>query len=82
MSAVVQSLGRIVLVAFVLVVLLALATTARYASTRASRRPPAGSASTLKPVKGDVRRDKDGTLQYFDGRQWSDTPPPPTDDAF
>jgi hypothetical protein len=74
-----QSLGRIVLVAFLLVTLLALLTTARHASTRRARRPP---ASAVKPVKGDVRRTEDGTLLYYDGREWTSTPPRPNDDAF
>ena len=82
--AVAQSLGRIVLIAFVLVALLALLTTVRFASTRGRRRAPSpeSAARILKPLKGDVRRTEDGTLQYFDGRQWSSTPPPPRDDAF
>jgi len=74
-----QSLGRIVLVAFVLVTLLALLTTARYASTRRARRP---SASAVKPMKGDVQRTEDGKLLYYDGRQWTSTPPRPNDDAL
>jgi hypothetical protein len=74
-----QSLGRIVLVAFVLVTLLALLTTARYASTRRVRRP---SPSAVKPTKGDVRRTEDGRLLYYNGREWTETPPRPNDDAF
>jgi hypothetical protein len=74
-----HSIGRIVLVAFVLVALLALLTTARYASTRRARRP---SPSAVKPMKGDVRRTEDGKLLYYDGREWTSTPPPPRDDAF
>ncbi len=79
-----QSLGRIVLIAFLLVVLLAVLTTARFASTRGRRRTPStdGAARTLKPVKGDVRKTPDGALQYFDGRQWNNTPPAPNDNAF
>ena len=77
-----HSLGRIVLIGFVLIMLLALVTTARFAAIRARRLPSAQSAVALKPTKGDVRRSGDGKLQYFDGRKWSDTPPPPKDDAF
>jgi hypothetical protein len=33
-------------------------------------------------VKGDVRKTPDGALQYFDGRQWNNTPPAPNDNAF
>lgn len=79
-----HSLGRIVVIAFVLVVLLALLTTARFASTRGRRPVPSteGAVRAVKPMKGDVRRMGDGTLQYFDGRQWTSAPPPPRDDAF
>jgi hypothetical protein len=82
--AVAQSLGRIVVLAFVLVALLALLTTARFASTRGRRRvPSADSAVTpVKPIKGDVRKRSDGALEYYDGRHWTSTPPPPRDDAF
>jgi hypothetical protein len=76
-----QSVGRIILVAFVLIALLVVLTTARYASTRLGRRTPATQAAT-GPVKGEVRRTEDGTLQYFDGRQWTKTPPPPGDGPF
>lgn len=77
-----QSLGRIVLITFLLVALLAVLTTARFASTRARHRAPLTAPHELKPVKGDVRRTPDGTLQYFDGRQWSNMPLPPNDHAF
>jgi hypothetical protein len=82
--AVAQSLGRIVVTAFVLLALLALITTARVASTHNRRRGRSidGVARPLKPVKGDVRRKEDGVLEYYDGRQWTSTPPPPRDDAF
>jgi uncharacterized protein (DUF58 family) len=82
--AVAQSLGRIVLVAFVLLALLALLTTARVASTRdrRGRRSLESVERPLTPVKGDVRRRENGSLEYYDGRQWTSTPPPPRDDAF
>jgi hypothetical protein len=80
-GAAAQSIGRIILVAFVLIALLAILTTARYASTRLVRRTAATQTAT-RPVKGDVRRSEDGKLQYFDGRQWTGTPPPPNDNAF
>jgi hypothetical protein len=66
--------------AFVLIALLAVVTTARYASTRRVRRPAVGQIAG-KPIKGDVRRGEDGKLQYFDGRRWTETPPPPNDDS-
>ena len=74
-----RSLGRIVILAFALVALLALLTSARSASIRRVRRPP---ASVVKPVKGDVRRTEDGKLMYYDGHEWTLTPPKPNDDAF
>jgi hypothetical protein len=79
-----DSLGRIVVIAFVLVALLALLTTARYASTLGRRRVPStdSAVTTVKPIKGDVRKKQDGALEYYDGRQWTSTPPPPRDDAF
>lgn len=82
--AVAQSIGRIILIAFVLVALLAVVSTARFATIREGRHVSSSqnAARTMKPVKGDVRRTKDGALEYFDGRQWTRTPPPPTDDAF
>jgi len=82
--AVAQSLGRILVIAFVLVALLALLTTARVASTHNRRRGRAidGVARPLKPVQGDVRRREDGALEYYDGRHWTSTPLPPKDDAF
>jgi hypothetical protein len=79
--AVAQSLGRIILVAFVLIALLAVATTARYASTRIARRTPATQTAS-RSMKGDVRRGEGGKLQYFDGQRWTETPPAPKDDAF
>jgi len=75
-----QSIGRIILVAFVLIALLALLTTARYASTRPGRRTQAAQTA-IRPLKGDVRR-SEGKLQYFDGRRWTETPPPPGDGPF
>ena len=33
-------------------------------------------------VKGQVRRDSKGKLQYFDGRCWSSKPLPPGDQPF
>jgi hypothetical protein len=33
-------------------------------------------------VKGQVRRDARGKLQYFDGRCWSSKPLPPGDQPF
>ncbi len=75
-----QSLGRIVLIALVLVALLAILTTSRFASTRRSR--PLSTQTAMNPVKGDVRRGEEGKLQYYDGRQWTGTPPPPQDQAF
>jgi hypothetical protein len=75
-----QSIGRILLVAVVLIALLAMLTTARYASTRRRRTPAA--QTVTRPLKGDVRRGEGGKLQYFDGRQWADTPPPPQDGPF
>jgi hypothetical protein len=80
-SAVAQSLGRIVLIAFVLIALLVVVTTARYASTHVGRRTPA-TQTAARPLKGDVRRSERGTLEYFDGRRWTATPPRPNDDAF
>jgi hypothetical protein len=84
MSRAAQSLGRVILIAFVLVALLAVVTAARFATTR-ERRPGASirnAARTMKPEKGDVRRTKDGGLEYFDGRQWTRTPPPPNDNGL
>jgi hypothetical protein len=49
--AVAQSLGRIIVIAFVLIGLLAVVTTARYASTRRVRRAAAGQTAG-KPIKG------------------------------
>jgi len=69
-SAVAQSLGRIVLIAFGLIALLAVVTTARYASTHAGRRTHAPQTAA-RPLRGDVRRSEDGKLRYFDGRRWS-----------
>jgi hypothetical protein len=31
---------------------------------------------------GDVKRESDGRLLYFDGRQWTDKPLPPQDTPF
>jgi hypothetical protein len=80
-NAVAQSLGRIALLAFVFIALLAVLTTARYASSRVGRRTPAPQTAA-RPLKGEVRRSDDGTLEYFDGRRWTATPPRPNDDAF
>jgi hypothetical protein len=33
-------------------------------------------------VKGQVRRDSKGKLQYFDGQCWSSTPLPPGNQPF
>ena len=33
-------------------------------------------------VKGQIRRDASGRLQYFDGRCWSSKPTPPGDQPF
>jgi hypothetical protein len=33
-------------------------------------------------VKGEVRRDANGRLQYFDGRCWATKPPAPGDQPF
>jgi len=76
-----QSIGRIILVAFVLIALLAMLTTARYASTRPGRRTQAAQTA-IRPLKGDARRTYAGKLQYFDGRRWTETPPPPGDGPF
>jgi len=32
-------------------------------------------------IKGEVRRDPSGKLEYFDGRCWTNTPPPATDQS-
>ena len=76
-----QSLARLIIVAAALVALLAGVTVARFALTRPSRDAHTMRTSP-KAMKGDVRRSEDGKLQYFDGHQWTSTPPPPNDDAF
>jgi len=54
-STVAQSLGRIVLIAFVLIALVAVATTARYAATRLGRRLTPATQTATRSLKGDVR---------------------------
>ena len=77
-ARVASKLGRLIFVAFVLLALLVGVTTRRYASTHRGRRVP----PTANAKKGDVQRRDDGTLLYFDGRQWTTTPPPAGDTPF
>jgi hypothetical protein len=68
-----------------MVVLLAAATLTMFNVRQARSREAvmrASAAGLGRARKGDVRKTAAGILEYFDGRVWSVTPPPPDDAPF
>jgi hypothetical protein len=76
-SSVVSGFSRTRAIRFVLAAIVAALTAIALLMSRQPACEPGGPA-----VKGQVRRDSTGKLQYFDGRCWSRKPLPPRDQPF
>ena len=74
--------GRRFWTAVVLIGVLVGLTAARLTMGRRTGRASFDVSRRGNAVKGDVKRTRDGTLLYFDGHRWTDTPPPPQDTPF
>ena len=77
MVPVVSGLSRTRTIRIVLAAILAALIIIAFFMSRQSACEPGGPA-----VKGQVRRDAKGKLQYFDGQCWSSKPLPPGDSPF
>jgi len=77
MAQVVSGFSRTRAIRIVLTAIVAALVAIALLMSRQSACEPGGAA-----VKGQVRRDASGKLQYFDGHCWSSKPVPPGDSPF
>ncbi len=77
--------NRVVWLALVVIVVLSGAVLTMFTVRQARSRDAVlrtSAAGMGRARKGDMRRTAGGSLEYFDGRVWSATPPPPDDAPF